>query len=1077
MNASTPDPTTATRSREVRLGLVMYGGVSLAIYINGVAREFHRAVRGESVYKLIKALTDSDIVVDIISGTSAGGVNGVLLGYALANGTEFAPTAQLWRQAGSLDKLMRSPGSGSGKVLSVLDGEGYYQPALEGAFAAMDRSPASEADCEPSPVSELDVFVTSTDVDGNVYTWVDAHGHAVDVKDHRAAFRLQRRGTRKNDFRLENAAALHPALAKLCRMTSCFPAAFPPVRLAVEPGQDDPEGRTRWNAWLNDKANRTYWKQWQEADRLLARWGRVGKLDSYFLDGGLLDNKPFTYTINEIFHRLAHRAVERRLFYIEPDPETFDHDTPATEVDAVSAVQRALLTIPGYESIAGDLRELTHHNERIERYRRLIGQDPDKIDGVKALIRAKQSIDQESQAFIARMQAREDGEQVDIERGETWNRYANCRLVTLSERAVHGILKRGGQAQRLDKAATAKASQLLKAFDDWDSAKYQHAEGEATLHTFDVYFRLRRMFHLMYAVKAPPLGGGPVAELRSDVRLVIGAHIQALEVVRYAMERLVDDGEFDWMGKDRDPVDIWDTLRKAYDELLKPVGSIGAGQSLDEKSIADLHRELSDRLKLIWPKLTADAYTSYSVDGADSVLLAIDRSLRSRLIELDQRAVKLAKHGSPATVLFDAPEAIPAPPQDSTQQPPKPLADAFRDFIYFDADLFTLETFADLREKDVIRTVRISPKDAQRGRYGRDLAAKVSGDAVFHFGGFFKRSWRANDILWGRMDGACQLIETLMDQERVTNVLATPGVAAALKARIAAGGDLSPDKLFPRAPAAVRAKLDAWLASLIEAGTLGTTLEEGAFDKGITALVEAAQCDFLGDEIGNVLEDATEEQLEWNYGRETVGLRQDLEASTWENPKWAFQVGPQRFDGLVRSVVSTDLVRRTREMLSRGEDADRFFVEKYAVGKETIATDVPVWILLELTFKGLLVAKDAIVYSLPEAWRGNVVGSLPFRVVSWVLKGMYALAWTLRSGKRVQIALRFLLAGLLVMAVVTAITLRQGYLCEGSHFRPLALFSLVAPTALLSLSFGRWLMAISIAAAGVLAFFWKCPLC
>ena len=37
---------TEPKSREVRLGVVMYGGVSLAIYINGVAREFFDAVRG-----------------------------------------------------------------------------------------------------------------------------------------------------------------------------------------------------------------------------------------------------------------------------------------------------------------------------------------------------------------------------------------------------------------------------------------------------------------------------------------------------------------------------------------------------------------------------------------------------------------------------------------------------------------------------------------------------------------------------------------------------------------------------------------------------------------------------------------------------------------------------------------------------------------------------------------------------------------------------------------------------------------------------------------------------------------------
>jgi hypothetical protein len=58
------------QTREARLGLVMYGGVSLAIYINGVAHEFFRAVQGQGIYRLLKTLTDSDLVVDIISGTA-----------------------------------------------------------------------------------------------------------------------------------------------------------------------------------------------------------------------------------------------------------------------------------------------------------------------------------------------------------------------------------------------------------------------------------------------------------------------------------------------------------------------------------------------------------------------------------------------------------------------------------------------------------------------------------------------------------------------------------------------------------------------------------------------------------------------------------------------------------------------------------------------------------------------------------------------------------------------------------------------------------------------------------------------
>ena len=95
------------RAREVRIGLVMYGGVSLAIYINGVTQELFRAVRGRGVYQLFKTLTNSDVVVDVISGTSAGGINGIFLAYALCNDREFSTCAGLWREHGDILKLLR----------------------------------------------------------------------------------------------------------------------------------------------------------------------------------------------------------------------------------------------------------------------------------------------------------------------------------------------------------------------------------------------------------------------------------------------------------------------------------------------------------------------------------------------------------------------------------------------------------------------------------------------------------------------------------------------------------------------------------------------------------------------------------------------------------------------------------------------------------------------------------------------------------------------------------------------------------------------------------------------------------
>ncbi|HEX6765263.1 MAG TPA: patatin-like phospholipase family protein, partial [Polyangiaceae bacterium] len=134
-----PTGTTRLHAHEVRLGLVMYGGVSLAVYINGVANELFRAVRGRGVYKLFKELTDSDITVDVMSGTSAGGVNGILLGFALANEREFAVSTRVWREGADFGSLLRH--TNGDDFSSLLDGNDVFERRLEEAFHEMWATP------------------------------------------------------------------------------------------------------------------------------------------------------------------------------------------------------------------------------------------------------------------------------------------------------------------------------------------------------------------------------------------------------------------------------------------------------------------------------------------------------------------------------------------------------------------------------------------------------------------------------------------------------------------------------------------------------------------------------------------------------------------------------------------------------------------------------------------------------------------------------------------------------------------------------------------------------------------------
>jgi len=45
----------------------------------------------------------------------------------------------------------------------------------------------------------------------------------------------------------------------------------------------------------------------------------------HFVDGGVLDNRPFSYTIKEMYYRTANRPVDRKLFYIDPSPDRFSN--------------------------------------------------------------------------------------------------------------------------------------------------------------------------------------------------------------------------------------------------------------------------------------------------------------------------------------------------------------------------------------------------------------------------------------------------------------------------------------------------------------------------------------------------------------------------------------------------------------------------------------------------------------------------------------------------------------------------------------------------------------------------------
>src|SRR5687768_11050737 len=133
--SSRPPVPAGPGTQEIRVASVMTGGVSLAIWMGGVTRELNllqhaswvreaddpdRAYRAlESLqgddakiarrYLRLLELLDAMVDVDMLSGTSAGGMNAALFGLSRASGLDLGPLRDLWLKAGAFDTLLRDP--------------------------------------------------------------------------------------------------------------------------------------------------------------------------------------------------------------------------------------------------------------------------------------------------------------------------------------------------------------------------------------------------------------------------------------------------------------------------------------------------------------------------------------------------------------------------------------------------------------------------------------------------------------------------------------------------------------------------------------------------------------------------------------------------------------------------------------------------------------------------------------------------------------------------------------------------------------------------------------------------------
>ncbi|MGW4060120.1 patatin-like protein [Amycolatopsis sp. NPDC004747] len=322
--------------QEIRLAMTMVGGASLAIWMGGVATETSqllRESRGDAPGGLYRRLLDvlrASVSIDVLTGTSAGGINAACLGLAEA----FRSTPQVlrntWITTGSLENLVRD--AKEAQPRSVLDGD---RVLLEGVERALRQITAAGA--PPADDPDITVLLTGTMIDGETTRFDDALGNLVRDTEHRMLFRFC--GTQWT-------VGVEGPLALAARSTASFPGAFELSRMPI--GTDGTD-RLHPDMTPYTELTRSHW----------------------LTDGGVLLNKPLRPALREIFERRSNVDVRRLLLYVVP---TGEGETDAVGCDPANppllsnAMAKVVNTVMS-QSISAELDDLTRHNDAVLRAR------------------------------------------------------------------------------------------------------------------------------------------------------------------------------------------------------------------------------------------------------------------------------------------------------------------------------------------------------------------------------------------------------------------------------------------------------------------------------------------------------------------------------------------------------------------------------------------------------------------------------------------------------------------------------------------------------------------------------------
>jgi patatin-related protein len=774
------------REKELRIALVFFGGISLAVYIHGVAKEILKLVRasrslhlvpGSAAAEAVRAqagrddptdpehdteeiwaellrglgrTTDLRVLVDVVAGASAGGINGAMLARALAHDLPIKAIRDLWLEQGDVEilldpaaragvlskvfmrpflwgaaKLRRLPDIRDPEVrrkLSLFTRSRWFKPPFSGRIMTrlMHQAVLSMGTSHPAasllPAGHrLDLFVTLTDYHGYRRA-IAIHDPAIIAeREHERLLRFSYErspgGGVRSDFDIENA----PGLAFAARATSSFPGAFPPARLAEMDDFLASEGRI-WRGRAAFLATAFDPPDGAEAQAEHAS----------FIDGSVLNGKPFREAIRAVRGRAAQREVDRRLVYIDPVPQPSRGDGRRRPPGFFSALRGALSDIPRNEPIANELDWMGEQNERIRRLRAIIDAARPQITDL-----------------VSEILPRELGGMLAADRVARWREAASARAAREAGFAYEGYV-------RLKLAAVR--AQLAQTIAGMIGAPPRSAASRFLAGAIDAWAEVAG---IAYARSGSHAAGGDMSAVSGDapkwVRFLLAFDIEyrkrrlhfLVQGQNRIRENLIQDGAPQAL------LDAVNGLKREFHRQLEEQRRRETAQYFSAETLAFARDVFAG-------PAAAHAASERGEDASQAFVAAAAQ-------RIDQLALRIGEELDLDRSTGEIDAALAA--LDPALWPDGARREALVNhlgFPFWDVLALSVANWRDAGEFEEILIDRMSPEDATTLKaLGVPLALKGAG--LMHFAAFFSRRYREHDYLMGRLQAADRLVDFVRD--------------------------------------------------------------------------------------------------------------------------------------------------------------------------------------------------------------------------------------------------------------------------------------------------------------------------